>query len=233
MAQWIGSREVAFILANAPELTPPPADWLAKANAMIFKIRSTVRTSPLTSARSRTTRLPSLVACSALSPPTHSGRTEAGIWERPLVALSRLLRQQGSFLGSGPFTVIFTDHPGPSWAFYSASGGSCYVDMVSGLGVIAMENLHVITQFGDLYGIQDSPGGFDVMDCACGTHPSAFTKIELGWIDPGAVVTVPIGTPSRSITLHALGSALALAPTPGRAHALMIPAPVGPQVISG
>jgi len=34
--QWIGSREVAFILANASDLPAPPADWLAKARTKIF-----------------------------------------------------------------------------------------------------------------------------------------------------------------------------------------------------
>jgi len=62
-----------------------------------------------------------------------------------------------------------------------------------------------------------------VMDCACGTHPSAFTKLNFGWLDPSEVVTVAAGAPSHSQPIHALSSPLPAAPTPGRAHAIKAP----------
>lgn len=133
----------------------------------------------------------------------------------------------GQLAGISYFCVVFTDHPGASWAFWGGSGGRCYVDMLVPLGVLAMENLHVLTQFADLYGIQESPGAFDVMDCSCGTHPSAFTKLSFGWMDPGMVATLPAGSGTANLTVHAVSQPLSSAPTPGRVHAVKLPAPMG------
>ena len=106
---------------------------------------------------------------------------------------------------------------------------ACYADMVGPLGVFAMENLHVLTSFGDLYGLADSPGGFDVMDCACGTHPSAYTKLNFGWLDPTTVATVAPSSGTGTLTLHALSSPLDSAPSPGRVHAVKLPTPTAAQ----
>ena len=225
--QWIGSREVAFILANAPDLPAPPADWLAKARTKIFQ--DPVDGADLSSYITAVSYNKASLTGNIFGPYTTNAKRPDGSWDLG-EATGRIInaaRAAGVVPGIKYFCVIFTDHrPAPAWAFYSSSGGSCYVDMIDGLGVIAMENLHVITQFGDLYGIPDSPDAFDVMACSCGTHPSSFTKIELGWVDPDTVITVPMGTPSRSITLHALGSSVDLSPTPNRAHGIMVPTSV-------
>jgi hypothetical protein len=228
--QWIGSREVGSLLANAPELPPPPTDWVAQAYAMIFEDPN--NRADLASYISTVSYHKASLTGDIFGPFTTNAKRPDGSWDLG-EATGRIVaaaQAAGGVQGIKNFCVIFTDHPGPSWAFWAPSGGgSCYVDMRSGLGVIAMENLHVIAAFGDLYGIPDSPGAFDVMDCACGTHPSAFTKIELGWLSPKAVVTIPPGTLSKSVTLHALGSPLALAPTPDRAHAIVAPVVPGLQ----
>jgi hypothetical protein len=65
------------------------------------------------------------------------------------------------------------------------------VDLGQPLGVWAMEVTHMVTRFGDLYGIPDSPGRYDVTDCSCGTHPSSYTKYALGWLDNTNSIDVP------------------------------------------
>lgn len=66
--------------------------------------------------------------------------------------------------------------------------------MRQSVGVWAMEALHMICRFGDLYYSDPPLGGFDVMSCACGTHPTAYTKTQFGWADPSATTVHGIGT---------------------------------------
>jgi hypothetical protein len=229
MAAWNGSREVAFVLARAKELPIPPADWEDQVRARAFfdpaaaaDLRGYVRAASYGKAR---------LVGDVYGPFDVTAKRANGSWDigNAMDQAVDAAIATGTVTGVTYFCVVFTDLPGPSHAFWNAGGGRCYVDMAAPPGVWAMENLHILTQFADLYGIPDSPGGFDVMDCACGTHPSAFTKANFGWLDPGAVTTVPPGKFSGQITLHALGSPLAQAPTPGRMHAIKVPAPTGQQ----
>lgn len=106
-----------------------------------------------------------------------------------------------------------------SWAFYSdGSQGNAYVDLGGALGAWAMEVLHMTTAFGDLYNTAPDPGRFDNMACACGTHPSTYTKLKIGWLDPSNVRTVNV---VGEFSLHAL--ALLQPPPPGRITAIKIP----------
>jgi PASTA domain len=59
--------------------------------------------------------------------------------------------------------------------------------MAEGVGVWAMEFMHSLTGFGDLYPFGGNMGAFDEMACACGTHPSAYTKAAIGWLDASAI----------------------------------------------
>jgi hypothetical protein len=121
------------------------------------------------------------------------------------------------------------------WAFFGLFPGTsdlrawCYVAMDAPLGVWAMELLHILTGFGDLYNpinpATPSPGDFDVMDCACGTHPSAFTKQQMGWLDPTHVPTFT-GAGPATYTLHALG--LLQPSPPGRVVAVKVPSSADP-----
>ena len=88
-----------------------------------------------------------------------------------------------------------------------------------GVGVWAMEVLHAVTHFGDLYNVSPHPGRFDVMACSCGTHPSSHTKAAIGWLHAGAVKSHPLGT-NASYTLHA--ASLPQPPPPGRVTAVSV-----------
>src|ERR1022692_65792 len=79
--------------------------------------------------------------------------------------------------------------------------------MVEGVGVWAMELTHILCKYMDLY-TNDKPndlGSFDNMDCACGTHPTAYTKVQLGWLPPSAIVVAPPAT--SQYDLHSVGLA--------------------------
>jgi hypothetical protein len=88
----------------------------------------------------------------------------------------------------------------------------------AGVGVWAMELTHSATGFWDLYLVTPNLDKFDNMACNCGTHPSAFTKLALGWLDPGTVRTFTGGT--AQFQLHA--TALEQPPPPGHATAVRI-----------
>jgi hypothetical protein len=87
-----------------------------------------------------------------------------------------------------------------------------------------MELLHMVTSFGDLYGPPPgrapSPGNYDAMDGAAGTHACAFTKLKIGWLDASALATVHAPV-NAEWTIHPL--AALQPPPPGRFAALRIP----------
>jgi hypothetical protein len=114
----------------------------------------------------------------------------------------------------GPPFNFTPSRPGPNNLV-----NACRVNMQEGLGVWAMEIMHMTTAFGDLYGTNPNPGEFDNMACSCGTHPSAYTKLKLGWLDSRGVVT--LSQNSVGYTLHALE--LLQPPPPGRVTAIRIP----------
>jgi hypothetical protein len=92
--------------------------------------------------------------------------------------------------------------------------------MAEGVGVWAMELTHAIAGYADLYTNDraNDLNGFDNMDCACGTHPTAYTKVQLGWLDPSAIM-VDTAT-SAEFALHTLG--LVQPPPAGRCTAVRI-----------
>jgi hypothetical protein len=90
--------------------------------------------------------------------------------------------------------------------------------MVEGVGVWAMEFMHSLTGFGDLYPFGGNMGAFDEMACACGTHPSAYTKAAIGWLDSWAVVHHT--GPNVEYPLHAVG--LIQPPPFGRTTAIRV-----------
>jgi hypothetical protein len=93
-----------------------------------------------------------------------------------------------------------------------------------GLGVWAMEIMHCLTEFGDLYHVDPHLQGFDNMACSCGTHPSTHTKLELQWLDRSAIATKR-GPREEVFDLHAVS--LPQPPPPGRRMAVRIPAGSG------
>jgi hypothetical protein len=94
--------------------------------------------------------------------------------------------------------------------------------MAEGVGVWAMEFMHGLCNFGDLYPFGGNMGAFDEMACACGTHPSAYTKAAIGWL-PSSAVVQHLGR-EGDYTLHSVG--LVQPPPTGRSAAIKIGAQV-------
>jgi len=99
--------------------------------------------------------------------------------------------------------------------------------MLEKLGTWAMEFMHVLTGFDDIRsrpGFVDSPNGegdigaFDEMAFARGTHPTAFTKVAIRWLDVSAI-TRHTGR-AVGYDLHAVG--LVQPPPSGRTTAVRI-----------
>ena len=94
--------------------------------------------------------------------------------------------------------------------------------MAEGVGVWAMEFMHGLCNFGDLYPFGGNMGAFDEMACACGTHPSAYTKAAIGWL-PSSAIAQHLGR-QADYTLHSVG--LVQPPPTGRSAAVKIGAQV-------
>jgi len=84
------------------------------------------------------------------------------------------------------------------------------------MGVWAMEILHAVTHFGDLYFSSPAMGRFDIMSAASGTHPSAHTKSHFGWLSDDAIRGHSLGL-RRTYDLHAIGRQRPLPPWRRRA----------------
>lgn len=81
-----------------------------------------------------------------------------------------------------------------------------------------MEFMHSLTGFADLYPFGGNMGNFDEMDSSQGTHPSAYTKAAIGWLDPGTIAQHSGLT--ADYDLHAVG--LVQPPPSGRVAAVQI-----------
>lgn len=110
-----------------------------------------------------------------------------------------------------------------SWAFWGGGQATSYMFLDNPLGAWAMELLHMVTEFGDLYGPPAnrplSPGNLDEMDTSGAMHPSTFTKLRMGWLDADSVKVLDPRQPSDHI-LHPL--ALLQPPPDDRVTALKL-----------
>ena len=186
--EWYGTRRVAFVLANVtndPRFPVPPTDWRAQVVRRVQALRDYFWIVSVEDAR---------LEAEVFGPYT----VQFGGNRCRATAVSAM-RAAHSAIAQFPYAcVVFTGGPCDGWAFWgygpggvypgSTVRGYSYVNTQASLGTWAMENLHVVTTFGDLYGISDHPGRFDIMACNCGTFPSSFTRIKFGWSSPGQIV---------------------------------------------
>ena len=87
----------------------------------------------------------------------------------------------------------------------TSAGFWCRFVMAEGVGVWAMEFMHSLTGFGDLYPFGGNMGAFDEMACSCGTHPSAFTKRAIQWLDPSAIKPFASDLENEGFVLYSVG----------------------------
>jgi hypothetical protein len=229
-APWIGTRRIAVIpaIVNDPRYNPAPNNWLDQIQQRFYYDPHP------TSGIDRSLRqyIHTISYGKAL--------LEADIFEpvivQPCDINAAIMANPNSHLYEFA-CIIFTGgaHGCGGWAFWDSLfpfnparspnnlRNWCRVNMDESLGVWAMEVLHMTTAFGDLYNTNPHPGNFDNMACSCGTHPSSYTKLKLGWLDPGNMPTAATGS-ATMWTLHAL--ALIQPPPSGRVTAVRIPSTI-------
>ena len=198
---WIGRKKIAFIPVHRPNAHPPddpvPADWPNEIRRRAFF-------DPDTSTRmDRSLRAYIHAASSGLA--DLDGVVQPMlILDQQDVPVDALEGQLGNQLRSQGFdagAIVMLGQPptgtsqrGGFWARF---------DMSEQVGVWAMELMHVLTDFNDLYPFSGNMGAFDEMACNCGTHPSAYTKAAVGWLDPSAIALHDVT--ARNYDLHAVG----------------------------
>ena len=212
---WIGRKKIAFIpLARTNAIPPdqPPVDWEDQI------LRRVLFDPAPGSGADRSLR--AYVAAAS------SGRADLDAVVLPRESASQqdvpvhfLEPKLGAQLRAGGFdaaAIVMLGGPGAG----SAQQGGLWARfvMAEGVGVWAMELMHCLTGFDDLYTFGGNMGPFDQMACSCATHPSAYTKAAIGWTDPPAIARHNGG--SKSYTLHSVG--LVQPPPQGRVAAVKI-----------
>ena len=210
---WLGKKRVAFIPVFRPQLDAVPADWEAQILRRIYHDPQ-----PWPTAQPPADPGPVIgrgLVPAALPPAqtpgpdislrTHIHTTSYGRADIEGIVLPRVqtnlidvrletfhdrtheLRGQGFDAAA----IVMLGGAGAGTA--EAAGFWARFVMVEGVGVWAMELIHVLAGYMDLYAnargpVVDHLGPFDTMAGAGGQHECAFSKVKLGWLDAGAIL---------------------------------------------
>ncbi len=230
--EWIGGKRIAFIPTwNAQVDQRPPDNWPDQIAQRIYfypdgntgldgSISAWVRTASSGRAWIEPQILPTVEAPDAdvmgaalASLPSGHGFD---------LAVSVIPHSVGEHRGG-----FFWSEPGHSSGVNDFCRVAMFADTAMGndatVGVWAMEILHAVTHFGDLYFTSPAMGRFDIMSCACGPHPSAHTKSHFGWLSDAAIRDHSLGL-QRAYDLHAIGLQRPLPPS--RRRAIRVPSKV-------
>jgi hypothetical protein len=174
---WIGRKKLALIPLYRPNAHPPdqiPADW----NDQILQ-RVLFDPDPMTG-MDRSLRAYIHTASSGLAD-LDAVVMPMAVVDQQDVPPNILEGQLGPQLRSQGFAaaaIVMLGGPGAG----TSQGFWVRFVMVEGVGVWAMEFMHSLTGFADLYPFNGNMGAFDEMACSCGTHPSAYTKAAIRWL---------------------------------------------------
>jgi hypothetical protein len=218
---WLGPKRVAFVPLFRSNAAPPdqiPPDW---EDAILRRVTYYPR--PQANGADRSLR--------AWLRAVSSGLADIDPTVLPMQTIDKQdvdpdelegtlggpLRDQGM---DAAVLVMLGDRPsGINSGFWSR------VVMAESNGVWLMELIHGLTGFKDLYPFMndvDPPAraidSFDQMSARSQTHPTAFTKNELGWLDAAAI---PLHT-GASVEYDLQHLSLAQPPVAGRAAAIRI-----------
>lgn len=218
---WIGRRRVAFVPLFRPHAAPPdqiPPDW---GNAILRRMLF----DPRLEANGADRSLRAWVRAAS------SGRADLDPIVLPMQTIDKQaveadeldgtlggqLRDQG--MDAAVLVMLGGRGAGTNKGFWSR------VVMAESNGVWLMEIIHSLTGFKDLYHfgndvdpVERAIDTFDEMSASSQTHPTAFTKNDLGWLDGSVIVQHPGGTANYNLQ-HI---SLAQPPAAGRAAAVRI-----------
>jgi hypothetical protein len=185
---WIGRKKIAFIpLYRNPNIPPDqiPNDWPDKILQRVLydpnpitnldhSLRTYIQKVSSGRADLDVVVLPMITFAMQNGPPNRD--VPPDFYESQL---GNQLRSQG--FDAACLVMLGQPPTGETIGFW------CRFDMSEALGVWAMETMHSLTGFADLYPFGGNMGAFDEMACNCGTHPSAYTKAAIGWLDASAI----------------------------------------------
>ena len=187
---WLGRKRVAFVPLFRPNAAPPdqiPPDW---ENAILRRVLYDPRREANGADRSLRARgcAPSRRAWPTLTPWCCPCRPSTNRSSRPMNSKAR---SAGSCATRD--ARRHPDHARRKGAGTNSGFWSRAV-MAESNGVWLMELIHGLTGFKDLYSFANdadpperSIDVFDEMSASSQTHPTAFTKNELGWLDAAAI----------------------------------------------
>jgi hypothetical protein len=210
---WIGRKKLALVPLYRPNAHPPdqiPTDW---TNLILRRVL--FDPDPMTGA-DRSLRAYIHAASSGLAD-LDAVVMPMAVVDQQDVPPTILEGQLGSQLRDQGFSAAAIVMLGGLGAGTSSGFWVRFV-MLEGVGVWAMEFMHSLTGFGDLYPFNGNMGAFDEMACSCGPHPSAYTKAAIGWLDASAIARH--SGPTAGYDLHSVG--LAQPPPSGRVAAVRI-----------
>lgn len=219
---WIGRKKLALVPVYRPHAAPPdmlPVDWTNDILKRVF-----FDPDPKTGVdRSLRTYIHTVSSGRADIDAVVLPRVDLDQQDVPVGALEAQMGAQLRSQGFDAAALVMLGGPGAGTAI--KGGFWARFVMAEGVGVWAMEFIHCLTGFADLYtlpGYVDSPNGdmgrFDEMACSCGTHPSAYTKAALQWLDAAAIARH--SGRAAGYALHAVG--LPQPPPSGRVAAVRV-----------
>jgi PASTA domain-containing protein len=195
---WIGRKKIAFVPVYRPNAHPPdqiPVDW---PNDILRRVL--FDPDPTTGMdRSLRTYIQKVSSGLADLDAVVFPQQDVDLQDVPPDILDGQLGPQLHSQGYDAAAIVMLGGvgAGTNYGFWSR-----FV-MVEGVGVWAMEFMHSLTGFSDLYPFNGNIGAFDEMACACGTHPSAYTKAAIGWLDASAIADHTV--PAASYDLYSVG----------------------------
>ena len=197
---WIGRKKIAFIPLHRPNAHPPddpiPADWPGEILRRVYYDPNAFPGLPDRSLR------------------TYIHRVSSGLADLDATVLPmQVLDQQDvppDALESQVVEInmngaVFSGPLGPSLRAHGFNAAALVMlgkpptgqgqqggfwarfDMSETLGTWAMELMHCLTSMWDLYPFGGNMAEYDNMAGAGGTHPSAWTKRAIQWLDPAAI----------------------------------------------
>src|SRR5919108_4560714 len=208
---WIGKKKIAFIPVNRPSVDVLQSDWKEQ-------ILRRIHCDPVQPGVDKS--LHSYINT------TSYGRAELEGHVLPVVEIEKqdipadaLAGQYEESLRSQGFdAAALVTLNGEGAGNAQSAGFWTRLVMADGVGMWAMELLHVLTGYRDLYLFAEHLRSFDNMVCNCGTHFSAYTKQKLGWLDPSSI-RKHVGR-TAEYHLHILG--LAQPPPAGMTTAVQV-----------
>jgi hypothetical protein len=217
---WLGQRHAVFVPVRDSRVDPDPVpDFVQRTLERVF-----YDPDPTTGVDRSLQRYVSLVSYGKAS--LLGTVTEVVTANSP----DTMGAARRSIPANNPYDVVVAvlpsggaDRGGWAWVDYppiSGIGDFCRVNLGEDLGTWAMEIMHCLTGFMDLYNFEPHPDRFDNMACACGTHPSTHTLVHLQWL-PASSVTRKDDRGQDIYYLHPVG--LSQPPPPGHTMAVRIP----------